>query len=72
MGRHVPHCRDCPWFVDRYTYGEWGRYRCLHFSLRSAGYAFAKVIPSSEVRTSPKWCPLRLQNLHDVVKKMKC
>lgn len=64
MSKAVPHCRFCPLFEDSHVFGQWGRYRCLHSSFHVNWHVF-KLIPSTEVRTSPKWCPRRL---HDGLK----
>ena len=53
----VPHCKDCKHYRDVRSHGdERGSHRCLYYG---ASYEKRKVISGQEIRTCPKWCPLR-------------
>ena len=43
----VPHCKECA----RLHGEKWSYWKCL---------ALGRFITGQEVRTSPKWCPLRI------------
>lgn len=53
----VPKCKECNYLTDlRHPSDAKGCYKC---TINGKHYNDMKYINGQEVRTSPKWCPLR-------------
>lgn len=50
----IPHCKSCQ-NLNYYQIGKHTYYDCYHESLWCTG----KKIYAKDIKTSPKWCPLR-------------
>jgi hypothetical protein len=63
FGRRVPKCKKCDSYSSVPT-GKITYHQCNHLECyKHAGYNGSRIITYREVRTSPKWCPKRCENL---------
>lgn len=58
MSHRVPHCSNCPYFLDR-GYGQPLRRLCTHPDYELKQSRYVRLIHSTYASTSPPACPLR-------------